>query len=257
MPNTTHARLPLDEPLPAAARPWQRRPATQLAAALAAAAPMAAIAGWMYLLRDSAPTIREMLLGPLLGGGSLIFWILFLHLLVSGDGPAGLGFRTGKRWWTDLAIGTGLAAALLAFFVAFNATVARLFPPQPPPEQMIELMAELARSPWLLALWLGPVVWIGVALFEELLRAFLLRRLWQVWSGPAGSWAAILAVSALTGAAHGYQGPAAILSIGAMSVFKGWFFMTTGRIRALIVAHALYDSAQIAMAVVMIRTMGP
>jgi membrane protease YdiL (CAAX protease family) len=39
-------------------------------------------------------------------------------------------------------------------------------------------------------------------------------------------------------------------------MLMGWFFMATGRIRALIVAHALYDSIQIIFAVVSIRQMG-
>jgi membrane protease YdiL (CAAX protease family) len=63
----------------------------------------------------------------------------------------------------------------------------------------------------------------------------------------------ILGVSALVGVAHGYQGVAAILSIGIMSVFKGWFFLATGRLWARVVAHAVYDSVQIVMAVLLIR----
>jgi len=35
-----------------------------------------------------------------------------------------------------------------------------------------------------------------------------------------------------------------------------WIYFRTGRVRALVVAHALYDSAQIVMAVVTIRQMG-
>jgi len=216
---------------------------------------MAAIGIWMHVLRDGPVTLSQMLLGPLLGGGSLTLWILFLHLLVCGDGPEGLGLRVGRPW-LDIGLGVLLSLVLLAFHFGFAVTVARLLPPRPPVEEMIELLDGLSRNPWLLALWLGPVVWIGVAFFEELLRVFLLRRLWCVWSGPLGKWVVILGVSAVTGIAHGYQGSAAMLSIGLMSVFKGWFFMVTGRIRALVVAHALYDSAQIVMALIAIRGMG-
>jgi hypothetical protein len=79
--------------------------------------------------------------------------------------------------------------------------------------------------------------------------------LWLVWNGPVGRWLVILGISALIGIAHGYQGSAAILSIGSMSVFKGWFFMATVRVLALIIAHALYVSVQIVMAVIAIRAM--
>jgi len=40
------------------------------------------------------------------------------------------------------------------------------------------------------------------------------------------------------------------VSIGFKSVLMGWFFMATGRTRALIVSHAVYDSVQIIMAVI-------
>ena len=119
------------------------------------------------------------------------------------------------------------------------------------------LLSGVAHDPWLLALWLGPTVWIGVALFEELARAFLLRRLWQAWAGRAGRVAAILIVSTLTGVAHAYQGPAAAVLIGLQGLLLGSFYLRTGRIRALIVSHALYDSVQIVIAVVMIRQLGP
>jgi membrane protease YdiL (CAAX protease family) len=179
----------------------------------------------------------------------------FLHLVVCGDGLDVLGFRRDRPGF-DALLGVGLAAGLLAFHFAFGATAARLFPPRPPVPQVVELISGVVRDPLLLALWLGPVVWVGVALLEELARAFLLRRLWLAWPGGAGLWGVIVIVSALTGLIHAYQGPAAVVSIGIQSVVLGWVYLRTGRIRALIVGHALYDSVQIVFAVVMIRQMG-
>ena len=230
----------------------QPRPTIQLLAAAAGVAPMVFLAVRIHLLRGEPLTANEMLLWPLLGGGAQIFWLLFLHLIVCGDRLEALGCRK-PRAWRDLGLGAGLAAGLLAFQFAFNSSVARLFPPRPAAPQIMTLLEELVRDPWLLALWLGPVVWVGVALFEELLRVFLLRRGWQVWPGPAGRWVVLLIVSGLVGLAHGYQGPAAALGIGLQSVAKGWIFMVSGRIRVLVVAHALYDSAQIAVLVAMLR----
>jgi membrane protease YdiL (CAAX protease family) len=247
--------LPSVVPLPSEARPWQRRRSTQILCALALALPMAGIAYWVYLLQDGGVTLRTLFLGPMAGGGALIFWILFLHLVVCGDGLDRLGFGR-KRPLLDLLLGAGLSAGLLAFHFTFNATAGRLFPPRPPVPGIMELLSGVAHNPWLLALWLGPVVWIGVALFEELARAFFLRRLWQAWPGIGAAWGAVLLVSVLTGSVHAYQGSAAIVSIGVQSVVLGWFYLRTGRIRALIVAHALFDSAQVIMAVVMIRQMG-
>jgi membrane protease YdiL (CAAX protease family) len=64
-------------------------------------------------------------------------------------------------------------------------------------------------------------------------------------------------VSVLFGLAHFYQGLAAVVEIGLMSILMAWFFMVTGRLRALIVAHALYDSIQIAIAMIVIRQVMP
>ena len=76
-----------------------------------------------------------------------------------------------------------------------------------------------------------------------------------MFQGQAGRWLVLLVISSLIGIAHGYQGPAAILSIGLKSVLMGWYFMSTGRTRTLIVGHAVYDSVQIVQAVTAIRGM--
>jgi membrane protease YdiL (CAAX protease family) len=247
---------PLVDPLHQNARPWQGRPSAQLLAASAALIPMAALVLWTYVLRESSLTIAALLLWPLLGGGCLILWLLFLHILVSGDSLESLGLRK-DRPGLDLRLGAAGSLVLLGVKFGFQATLARVFPPNPPAEEIVELLSGLSRNPWLLALWLGPVVWIGIAGFEELWRAFMLRRLWRVWGGRGCRWASLLLVSVLFGLAHFYQGPAAVVEIGLISILMAWFFMATGRLRALIVAHALYDSVQIAFAMIVIRQSMP
>ncbi len=242
-------------PIPPDARPWQRRAWAQVAGCLGLLLPMAAVAVWANGVQAGGASLRWMFLGPMAGGGTLIFWILFLHLVVCGDALETLGC-TVRRVWRDALLGLGLAAALLTFHFTFNATAAPLFPPRPPVPGILELISRVARDPWLLAPWLGPVVWIGVALFEELARVFLLRRLWLAWPGAAGGWAAIGIVSVLTGLVHAYQGPAAVVSIGIQSLLMGWVFLRTGRIGALVVGHALYDSVQVVLVVMTIRRMG-
>jgi membrane protease YdiL (CAAX protease family) len=216
---------------------------------------MAAISVWMYVIRQGPMTLTHMLLGPLVGGGVLILWILFLHYSVAGDRADGLGLRTDRRR-LEIGLGCLLGAIFLAFHFAYFATAARLFPPRPPASEILQLLVQLSHSPALLALWLGPVVWIGVAGFEELWRVFVLRRLFCAWPSPAGHWIAVLLVSALFAAAHGYQGPAAVVSIGIIALAKGFFYLATGRFWALVVAHAVYDSVQIVLAVVQIRQAG-
>ena len=221
----------------------------QLLAAFAAILPMALLTVWMYLLRDSAPGISEFFLGPLLFGGGMIFWMIFLHVVFCRDSMAELGFgRYGL--WRDIAVGCVMGLGLLSLKFLTDPLLTSLFPRSPPSEEIFLLIQTVAADPWLLAMWLGPVVWIGIAGFEEFWRVFVLRRLWLAFPGRVAAWSVLIAVSALIGLAHGYQGPAAILSIGFKSVLMGWYFMKTRRIRPLIVAHGVYDSVQIVMAVI-------
>ncbi|MHC4065572.1 MAG: CPBP family intramembrane glutamic endopeptidase [Planctomycetota bacterium] len=243
---------PLADPLRRDAAGWQRHPLNQLAGAVAAGAPLVALALWMYVAREGPMTLREMLGGPLIGGSVLVLWVLFVHLVACGDRLAGLGLRTDRPWFEGL-VGVVGAGLLLALHVAIGGFLRRLFPPEPPPGEILELLGGLSRNPGLLALWLGPVVWIGIAGFEELWRVHLLRRLWRVWPGPLGRWAVIVFAAALVAGVHLYQPPAVMVSIGILSLLKGWYFLATGRFWSLVIAHALYDSVQIVAAVVAIR----
>jgi hypothetical protein len=253
-PHPTDRPLPVDAALPQRARPWQRHPATQIAGALALAIPMGGIAWWVAATGDRV-TLATMFLGPMVGGGVLIVWILALQRFVCGDALAGLGFGRGRPE-VDLALGVAVGVATLAFRPVFAATLGRVLPSRPPAPQILELLDGVVHDPRLLALWLGPVVWIGVALFEELARAFLLRRLWVVVPGSTARWGAVVLVSAFVGLGHLYQGVGAAVEIGIQSIALGAVFLVTGRLRALVVAHGVYDSVQIVAAVIAIRGMG-
>jgi hypothetical protein len=233
-------------------QPLQQRAVIQIPAAVAAIIPMLLLGLWMHLIRDSTPALSEFFLGPLLVGGGMIFWLLFLHIVVCRDNLQSLGFRI-DGFWLDMAIGIGLGLGFLLLRSLTQPMLNSWFAPRPPTAEIIQLIHGISDNPWLLALWLGPVVWIGIAGFEELWRVFVLLRFWNICSGPGTKWIVLLLVSALIGVAHGYQGPAAIISIGFKSVLAGWFFMATGRTRALIVSHSVYDSVQIVTAVMAIR----
>jgi len=233
-------------------RTSQQQSLIQILAAIAAILPMALLTTWMYLIRDSVPDQSEFFLGPLLFGGGMIFWILFLHVVVCRDSLQSLGFRIDGLWM-DIAIGIGLGVGFLLLRSLTQPLLNGLFAPRPPSQEILQLIYSVSSNTWLLILWLGPVVWIGIAAFEELWRCFVLRRFWNVFGSSAGRWVVLIGVSILIGIAHGYQGPAAIISIGFKSILMGWFFMSTSRIRPLVVSHAIYDSVQIVMAVIAIR----
>ena len=228
------------------------RDARQLLATAAAILPMFGLTIWMYVIREKAPGVAEFFLGPLLFGGGMIFWLLLLHVVVCRDDLKSLGFRR-DRLGSDLLVGCAMGAGFLLLKFLEEPVLRALFAARPPSEEIILLLRTVSADPLLLTLWLGPVVWIGIAAFEELWRVFVLRRLWNLFPGQTGEWVVLFIVSALIGFAHAYQGPSAIVSIGIKSVLMGWYFKQTGRIRPLIVSHAVYDSVQVIMAVIAIR----
>jgi hypothetical protein len=48
-------------------------------------------------------------------------------------------------------------------------------------KELINLMLEMRSKPLFLVLWFGPVLWIGVALYEELIRVYILSSLWKLF----------------------------------------------------------------------------
>jgi len=246
---------PASDPLRADAGAWRRHPALQLLGATLPAGVLVALAVWMYVVRDRPMTLTMMMAGPLVGGGLLIVWTFVVHRFVCGDRLAALGLRT-DHWWVEGGLGLALAALLLGLQYGLGPALNRLFAPPPVPPEMLELLGGVSRSPVLLALWLGPVVWIGVAGFEELWRVHLLRRLWLVLPGRTGHWAVIFVSAALVAGVHLYQPPAVMVSIGVASVVQGFYFLATGRYWSMVVAHALFDSFQVFMVVHAVRVGG-
>lgn len=186
------------------------------------------------------------MLYPLLFGGGTVVLIIVLLRFLCGNVVGSLNLKEG-RLRSDIATGILLAIGFLLLLVVQQYTVSRWFPSQPaePAPELQILFGGLARNPLLLALWLGPVVWLGVAGFEELSRVFMLSRLWKVWPGPAGRWFALILSAALFGLVHIYQGPANAIAIGIQGLLYGLYYLAFGRVWPMIIAHALYDSVQI------------
>jgi len=163
-------------------------------------------------------------------------------------------FNSGEgNWYTD--IGIGLILTLIYFLLMFieRATLMDLLPQrQPPSQEIINMMLDLAQKPLLLAIWLGPVVWIGVALFEELARTFFLNCLSRLGDKKCWELFSIVFVAILVGFTHLYQGLFGIISVGIQGFVIGFYYYKFRRLFPLIISHALYDSIQIIMFVLQI-----
>ena len=202
---------------------------------------------WYRLTQTENFSTTDMTVYPLVFGGGISVLILLLNKYLIKDSFKET-FNSGKgTWYWDIAVGLALTAIYFAMFFIERATLYRWIPNHNPPNtELIDTMAELANNPLLLIIWFGPVLWIGIALFEELSRVFLLKCLWNINKNKNWHVVAIFLASALIGVAHLYQGTAGIISIGIKSVIISFYFYKYRRLLPLIISHALYDGFQFA-----------
>jgi membrane protease YdiL (CAAX protease family) len=99
----------------------------------------------------------------------------------------------------------------------------------------------------LLVLWFGPVLCIGVALYEELIRVFILTSLWKFSNQKLWTFSVIFISALIMGFAHWSQGSYGIVTITTKSLVAGFFFYRYKRLLPLVIAHVLYDAIQVAV----------
>ena len=203
----------------------------------------------MHLTKEGPYSVFEMLFYPLVIGSGGILWISFISQRLIGESIKKLNLKASS-WIFDILTGLFLTPVLFLVFYISRFTIYRWLPSVN--QDGMHLIRALAEDPLLLAVWLGPTVWIGIALFEEVSRCFILKRLWSAWDSMPAKWMAVVGIALLFGVMHLYQGPAGIVSIAVISLLKGIYYLYFGRIWPLIIAHALFDSFQIIWVVIMI-----
>jgi len=234
-------------------KPWQAHPITQIVAVTVVYVPPYALAMWSHLSQGTI-TLKQLFLYPLLLGGGSVALALLVYRFICGERIASLNLKPGK-WYTDILVGVLLAAIFLGLLLLQQVIQSRFLPSTggPPPEELVTLFSGIVNDPLLLAVWLGPVVWLGVAAFEESTRVFVLNRLWTVWPQPVARWIAMVVSAALFGVAHIYQGPAGVVAIALQGFLYALYYRRFGRVWPMIIGHALYDSVQVLQVVMAFR----
>ncbi len=200
---------------------------------------------WVRLHQSSGFASRELILYPLLFGGGSIVILYALKRYFLGEPLSDFNNGEGK-WFGDLVWGLVLTAIYFGLFVLEGSMLSGLLRFVPNTE-LLGLMLDLRGSPGLLLLWFGPVLWVGIALYEELIRVFLLTTLWK-WSDDVLWWVLAIVLSAtIMGLVHWSQGPYGIVTIGIKSLVSGFFFFRVRRLMPLVYAHVLYDGLQVAL----------
>lgn len=207
---------------------------------------------WYRLTQTDEFSTVDMLAYPLIFGCGVILLILFLNKYLLKQKLRDFNPGNGKWHW-DILVGLVLTAFYFMLMSIEQVTIARLLPQgKPPSQEVITLMIELANNPLLLTIWLGPVVWIGVAVFEEIQRIFFMNCLWRLSNNKYWQIFTILIVAAVWGFMHLYQGTFGIISVSLQGLVMGFYYYKFRRIWPLIISHALFDSIQIIMFVIQV-----
>lgn len=199
---------------------------------------------WFRNHQTSGFTSSEMIIYPLLFGSMsiVVLYVLKKYFLKEDLSD----FNSKKATWiNDIGWGLMLTLVYFALFFIERSTLTE-FLRFVPNMELLGVMLDLRNDPVLLMIWFGPVLWIGVALYEELIRVFMLTNLWK-WSKNKIWIVCVIVLSALIfGFVHWSQGPYGIITIGVKSLVSGWFFYKKRRLMPLIYAHVLYDGLQVA-----------
>lgn len=188
---------------------------------------------------------REMILYPLLFGGGIIIILLLLkkYFLKESlkDFNSGKGHLVKDWMW---ALGLTLVYFILFYFERATLIGVLEFRSN---EELLGLMLDMREKPVLIVLWFVLVLWIGIALYEELIRVFMLTSLWKFSSHKIWTFSVILVTSILIGLTHRSQGSYGIVTIAVKSIVACFFFYKYRRLAPLVIAHALYDGIQVAL----------
>ena len=187
----------------------------------------------------------ELILYPLLfGGGSIvIIGIIKKYYLKEPfkDFNSGNGFLV-KDWLWALA----LTAVYFILFYVERLILSDILSFKSNTE-LLGLMLDMRESPLLLIIWFLPVLWIGIALYEELIRVFILTSLWKFSPNIFWTISVMLLTSIIVGLAHWSQGSYGVVTIATKSMVACFFFYKYRRLMPLVISHALYDGIQVAM----------
>jgi len=200
---------------------------------------------WFRSHNSSGFASVELIIYPLLFGGLSIGILYLLKRFYLKEKFT--EFNSGKgKWTTDILWGLALTTIYFILFYVERLTLSNILSFNSNME-LLGLMLDMRKSPILLVIWFGPVLWIGIALYEELIRVFILSSLWKFSNKQVWSILVIIISALIIGFAHWSQGSYGIVTIGIKSIISGLFFYKYRRLFPLVIAHVLYDGVQVAM----------
>lgn len=229
----------------------QGKAGRQLLAVVLGALPVYLVLIILQIGGDQQVSLREFILYltvicPL----AIVIALLVLRFLC-GESPRALNLRPG-RIWSDLLATLVLSLVFIGAKVISNDILYRLFPETGSGESIRNLFSEVAGNPRLFILFVGPLLFLGAA-SEEIVRVFLLSRLWKVWPSAVGKLLAAVFSACLFGLIHLYQGQASATWTAIFGLIAALYYLRFGRVLPLILAHYLTNALQIVLFAALVK----
>jgi membrane protease YdiL (CAAX protease family) len=222
---------------------WQGKAWTQLLAVVLGVFPLYSSLLILELRSERTISIQGFILYLAVISPLGIVIALLLLWFLCGESPQDLNLRPSKLS-SDLLAGLVLSLVVIVANVISTQFLSELLPESPSSRSVTDLFAELAGNPGLLVLFAGPLFLVGAA-SEEVIRAFMLSRLWKVWPSIPAKVLSIMISAGLFGLIHLYQGPVSATWAGIFGLILAFYYLRFGRVAPLIIAHYLTNALQV------------
>lgn len=172
--------------------------------------------------------------------------ILIALLLLRGlckERYSGLNLKAGQ-WHSDLISTIILTVVILVSNIVSQFLLSELLPRSASDSTIRNLFTEMTSSPGMLLIFIGPFVFLGAA-SEEIVRVFLLSRLWKVWPSTIAKLVFLVISACLFGLIHVYRGPVHVIWTFVFGLIMGFYYLRFGRVLPLIFAHYLTNALQV------------
>ena len=232
-------------------KPWQSKAWIQLLAVVMGVLPLYSSL-IIYQLRREQPFSTQAFIFYLAVIAPLTIVIVLLLLrFLCGENPRDLNRRPGKLS-SDLLAALILSPVILVANVTSTYFLSELLPESASNTSVRNLFVEVAGNPRLLVLFVGPLIFLGAA-SEEVIRVFLLSRLWKVWPSTTGKSVTVVISACLFGLIHVYRGPVTAAWTAICGLIMALYYLRFGRAVPLILAHYLTNALQVVVVAVQAR----
>jgi membrane protease YdiL (CAAX protease family) len=232
-------------------KPRQSKASIQLLAAVAGVLPLYSSL-IVYQFRKEQPFSIQGFIFYLAVISPLAIIVAFLLLrLLCRENYRDLNLRPGKLP-SDLLAALILSLVILVTNLVSNYVLSELLPNSASSTSIRDLFVEVASNPGLLVLFVGPLILLGAA-SEELIRVFLLSRLWKAWPSTMGKLVAVIISACLFGLIHVYRGPVHVAWTAIFGLIMALYYLRFGRVVPLILAHYVTNAIQVVVVAVLAR----